>query len=336
MKIAYIINPDTYITGDSNGIRSQALTWKRGLEKRGHNIVLISQWGNYDWGSFDLIHLFGSSDIWFLICAKSLLKKNTNIVWSPICDEIANVIFQRFKTYIGFHYIKLFSFPYIRKLSYNYFKKVYVRSEYEKKYLHKVYGVPYEKMVLVRLPLSYNEIDKCIYEKKEQCLHISSIYQSRKNVVRLIKASIKYNFKLILAGCKGTDAEFKPLQDAIGNSKNILVKGFISEEEKIQLYKESKVFALPSINEGVGIVALDAAHFGCKIAITKIGGPKEYFNDMVETVNPYSVDDIGSGIIKLLNSKNDLLLKEYVDKEFSEDVIISLLINSYMNIINKG
>lgn len=45
--------------------------------------------------------------------------------------------------------------------------------------------------------------------------------------------------------------------------------------------------------EGVGIVAVDAAIYGCEIVITNIGGPKEYYDNMAYTVNPYNIDDIG-------------------------------------------
>ena len=48
----------------------------------------------------------------------------------------------------------------------------------------------------------------------------------------------------------------------IGDSTNIEILGFVSDDELISLYNRAKVFALPSINEGVGLVALEAAVHG--------------------------------------------------------------------------
>ena len=51
----------------------------------------------------------------------------------------------------------------------------------------------------------------------------------------------------------------------------IIYYGKISED-LIKLYARSKVLCLPSLFEGVGLVALEAACYGAKIAITQIGG----------------------------------------------------------------
>ena len=64
------------------------------------------------------------------------------------------------------------------------------------------------------------------------------------------------------------------LKQEIGDYSDIKILGFISEEKKMELYSKAKVFALPSICEGVGIVAVDAAYCGCDIVITNDGCPK--------------------------------------------------------------
>lgn len=78
---------------------------------------------------------------------------------------------------------------------------------------------------------------------------------------------------------------------------------------------QSKSFALPSTNEGVGIVALEAAAMGCDIVITKLGGPKEYYSNMATVINPYNVDEIGKAICKALDTKSfQPNLAEYINK----------------------
>ena len=101
----------------------------------------------------------------------------------------------------------------------------------------------------------------------------------------------------------------------------------------LELYKKAKVFALPSTCEGVGIVALDAAIYGCNILLTDIPGPKEYYPEVNSfiTVCPTNIDDIGNGVIKLLNTDNNKSLYNLISDNFSSDRVSLCLINMYSN-----
>lgn len=334
MKIAYVLGINEVLSGAGNGIKSQAITWANSLTKLNQEVIFISPWDNYKWNEFDIIHIFGSSNSWFFPFAKQLQNKNPNIVWSPICDDITSPLIQRLKTHIGCNKLHTFSLPYIRKQAYPLFKKIFVRSNYEGKYLIQAYQANPKKIVKIPLSISYNE--KYVPQKKEDfCLHISSIYQERKNVLRLIQAANKYNFKLILAGNTGNEQEFAPIKKAIGNNSNIQVLGFITEEEKINLYKRAKVFALPSIMEGVGIVAVDAANYGCEIIITEIGGPKEYYNNQAFIINPYDVDGIGRAVTDAISGLKSFQpsLSEHIYNQYNKKQIAQLLLKEYQLII---
>lgn len=322
MKIAYILYPEVIISNKSNGIRSQAETWSHILSESGVAVDLVNNWGNYDWTSYSVIHVFGEGDWVYNLC-RGLYPLNHNIHWSPIVDPK-----------IGFDYRKKHRVQMIRNLSRGllfgtnkiqkalpYINKICVRSEFEKKHLQRVYNLENEKFELV--PLSYSDTcSEYVPSPKEPfCLHISSIYQERKNVLRLVKAAKKYNFHLVLAGNKGTDEQFKFLKEEIGTANNIEVLGFISEEHKIDLYKRAKVFCLPSLYEGVGIVALDAAYYGCEIVITNYGGPKEYYNGKCFEVNPLDIDDIGRKVVESLNDENNYQpeLQEDIKSKYSTE-----------------
>lgn len=338
MKIAYIIAPTTVISGRSNGIRSQVLTWVNALNNAGYEVELINLWNDYAWEEFDIIHFFGNTGDWSLEFAKRLIKYNKNLIFSPICDE-TSIFKQRIKTYIGCKKLQVWSYPYIRKQAFKYFKGICVRSEQEAKLINKIYNIDYNN--IFKVPLCYNKNAEINYNKETErenfCLHISSIYQPRKNVIRLIKAAKKYDFKLVLAGAKGTDKEFDSIRREIDNSCNIDVLGFISEEEKLALYNRAKVFALPSIEEGVGIVALDAAVAGCEIAITNINGPSEYYPDnLVYKINPYKVDEIGKAIIKLMSADNQPELRDYLINNYSEKHLVKLLLYNYEKLLSNN
>ena len=75
---------------------------------------------------------------------------------------------------------------------------------------------------------------------------------------------------------------------------------------------------MPSIVEGVGSVALEAAISGCEIVLTDIGGPKEYYDGRAVLVNPYDVDSIGKGVMEAFESKKaQPELREYILKNYS-------------------
>ena len=337
MKFAYVLVPSAVISGNSNGVKAQALNWKSGLEKLGHKVDEINVWDNYKWEEYDLIHIFGTG-LWLYDFVKILSSKNPNIVISPIIDSIQTPFMYKLSTYIGFSKFRLWSPTYALKKSVPYFKAIFVRSKYESLYFINSMDVNPDKIVMI--PLAIDSLkDNISSDKDNFCLHISSIYQERKNVLRLVKAAKKFNFKLVLAGSKGSEKDFLSINKEIGeNSKNIEVLGFITDEEMSNLYSKAKVFALPSISEGVGIVALNAAVYGCEIVITKLGGPKEYYNGMANLVNPYDIDNIGETILKVMNNSvsNQPNLMKYVVDNYSKEIIIKKLEFAYNKIIKSN
>lgn len=64
MKIGFILSNPVF--AQSNGIVSQALTWKKGLEANGHQVVLINMWDKNDWTTFNVLHFSVSAAIWLI------------------------------------------------------------------------------------------------------------------------------------------------------------------------------------------------------------------------------------------------------------------------------
>lgn len=336
MNIAYILGPHAILSGDSNGIKSQARAWESCLKTLGHNIEEVSPWGNYPWNKFDLIHIFGAG-LWLPSLVKILSKKNPNIVLSPIIDSIKIPFAYKLSGYLGSEKLRLYSPTYALKKSLPYLKGIFMRSDFEASYFNYSMGPHLNKTFKVPISFGAPVLDN-IYEKEMFCLHVSSIYQERKNVRRLIQASKKYNFQLILVGSKGSENDFLPIQKEVGNSENIKVLGFVPNERLAELYKRAKVFALPSIREGVGIVALDAAMYGCEIVITKFGGPKEYYDGMALEVDPYSVDEIGTAVLRLLSDEKKFqpALKKHIVKNYSIEMISDQLELAYRKILTPN
>lgn len=331
MRIGYICNQSTCVSGASNGIRMQALIWRDALVQRGHDVVLINTWDVYDWKSFDVVHAFSFGDsISFL---HELKKRGIKTVCSPIIDSNSNKFFYKLGTFVGCNRLRLSSPGFNLRKQSKYVDLFLARSEYEAGYIRDCYDVPSSKVKVV--PLSYRSesmnIDLSV--KEDFCFHCSSITQGRKNVMRLILAAIKYKFKLVLAGSTGSESSFAPFKKLIEENDNIQCLGFVSEDQLKDLYRRAKVFALPSLLEGVGLVALEAAMHGCDIVLTNIGGPKEYFSsELAYLVDPYSVDEIGEAVCNALQNTKQPELMNYVRDKYALEKCIDNLLAFYSHL----
>lgn len=333
MEIAYIMYPGACYLGKGDGIKMQAEIWIEELKRRGHHVERINPWGHYEWKNFDIIHVFGM-ELWIYDIIHWGSGINANFVYSPIIDTNTPLWIYKLATHWGSTKLRLFSRNYALRKCKNDIKLFFARSNHEASYLRKGYDIEENKISIV--PLSFRT---CQYDsnipKEPFCLFAGTMTQPRKNVPALIEAAKKYGFRLVLVGNKGNAESEAKLRAIIDNHHNIEIKGFVSDEELITLYNKAKVFALPSINEGVGLVALEAAIHGCNIVITNIGGPKEYYDkDYVQLVNPYDVDDIGKAILKALEDNvSQPTLREKLIKEYNIQKCTDLLIESYQKII---
>ena len=335
MNIAYIMYPGACYMGAGDGSKMQAEIWIKELERKGHHVERINPWGHYDWKSFDIIHVFGFG-LWNYDMIHWGCGINSNFVFSPIIDTNTPMWKYRLATHFGCKKLRLFSQNYaLRELKDN-IRLFFARTQYEANYLHEGYGISNDKIAIV--PLSYREtINEKTSNKEQFCLFVGTMTQPRKNVPRLIEAAKKYQFNLKLVGNPGDAESEKQLKLLINDSKNIELLGFVSDEELALLYDQAKVFALPSINEGVGLVALEAAMHECNIVITKLGGPKEYYPEgLAHLVDPYNVDDIGSAVLKALtDNESQPQLKEYLENNYNVSHCTDSLINYYENVLKN-
>jgi len=334
MRIAYVLSEE-YSISPFNGVRIQAQTWADELVRKGHEMVYVNPWERQRWDRYDVVHIFGP--VSFLRSFTRSLKtinKNQKIVYSPIIDTNQPIWKYKFISHLGCDKVRLYTHQFNVRKAIPFIDFWFVRSKYEQDYVNRAYGVPLERISIV--PLSYRIPTISYYPQKERfCLHVSSICQPRKNVMRLIDAAIKYKFDLKLVGAI-SETDFPPFKDKIDRYDNIEYLGKLSDEELIQQYKKAKVFALPSLYEGVGMVALEAAAYGCDIVITSLGGPKEYYSDKAFVVNPFSVEEIGKAVLSALESDSrQPALMNYVCNNYSLSYCVNLLLEGYGRAIER-
>lgn len=333
MKIAFIMSSP--IISSSNGVLSQAMTWKEGLESLGNTVHLVSPFEPQNWKEFDIIHFFVFSE-YMADFVESLYKVNQNIVLSPILDTTYSVKQIALLSKWGHRKLRLTNkYRRLRDVK-SHIKLVLVRSNFEKKYFTDAFDMPEGTVQIVPLSFGTYKAHEVNRKKENHCFHLSFLADDRKNVKRLILAAEKYNFKLRLAGRLRNEKEKEKINTWLKASNNVEYLGFLSKEDLINEYSKAKVFALPSINEGVGLVALEAASYGCDIVVTNVGGPQEYYGEYAKKVNPLSVNEIGNGIRFFLDGNTyQPQLKEYIVTNYNLDKTITLLNDLYLSIIKQ-
>ena len=332
MKIAFVIG--SAISGKFNGLRVQIATWSDGLEKIGHDVVLISPWGHYDWKAFDIIHVVGYGT-WLEIVEAIKSRTNAKVVLSPSIDSNRAYFFMKLASYVGTKLLNITSPLHSLRSVDKFISKYHVRSEYEETYLVKSLGI--DKSRIEKIPLSCRFAGTKSYSKysrEDFCLHVSILSSENKNVRRLIQAAIKYKFRLVLAGSVGTNNFKRELEEAIASHENIEYLGFVSEERLLELYLRARVFALPSLFEGVGLVALEAASMGADVVLTDRGAPKEYYHGKAFLVDPIDIDEIGLTIERVIAGDTfQPKLKCFIHQNYNNSKLVQQLANTYSEVL---
>lgn len=326
MRIAFIMAAP--VLSKSNGVLSQALTWKKGLESLGHEVTLINPFVICDWNSFDVIHFFVFTE-YMADYIEIMYKTNANIVISPILDTTYSISSIKMLSYWGCRKLRLTNKYHRLRFVRDKVKKVLVRSEFEASYFKEAFG--FSDRQIKNVPLSFGDVVNFQNLPRESyCFHLSLLADERKNVKRLVLASKEYDFKLKLAGKLRNDDERKKIEGFLRLSDNVEYLGFLSREDMVSHYNRAKVFALPSLNEGVGLVALEAAANGCDIAITNFGGPHEYYGQYAKQVDPRSVDSIGKAVRFFIDGNTyQPKLRDTIIKNYSLTTTIKILIDAY-------
>ena len=141
-------------------------------------------------------------------------------------------------------------------------------------------------------------------------LYVGTIDHPGKNAMGVIKAFEKlresndYDGKLVLAGMPG--AGYEIISEYIKNSRysnEIVITGFVTDDELIALYSTCNVFCFVSLYEGFGIPPLEALSCGAKVIVSETSSLPEVVGDVGIKINPNDVNQLVHAIKKIIKGK---------------------------------
>ncbi len=112
------------------------------------------------------------------------------------------------------------------------------------------------------------------------------------------------SLKLVLVGAKGwMFDQIYALPKKLGIEDKVKFLGRVSDTELATLYRGSKGLVYPSLFEGFGLPILEAFACGCPVLTSNISSMPEIAGEAAILVDPYSVDDIVKGMIRIINQE---------------------------------
>jgi len=189
-------------------------------------------------------------------------------------------------------------------------------SQFSKKEIIKYLHVPREKIKVVSCGVDRDIYH--IYEKEkiheikrkykltgEYYLYVGTL-EPRKNLERLLLAYKKAAEErkqipaLVLAGKKGwMHHNIFRLVSRLGLEKNVIITGYLPQEDIPVLMCGSKIFLYPSLYEGFGMPPLEAMACKAPVLVSNTASLPEVAGDAGVFVDPYSVRSISKGILYL-------------------------------------
>ena len=203
-------------------------------------------------------------------------------------------------------------------------------SEFTKKEMTEIWHIPPEKIAVVPCACSPAMVrersrERIVqlrekYNLPEKFILFTGNTNPRKNLNRLIhafdhaKSEGHLPHQLIIAGEQGWKFNRGQALQDVQNREDVRFIGFVPDEDMPALYTAASLFAFPTLYEGFGIPVLEAQSCGVPVLTSNCSSLPEVGGDGALYVDPYNVEDIANGIMRVLN--DPALSKQLTEQGF--------------------
>ena len=166
--------------------------------------------------------------------------------------------------------------------------------------------------------LTYDSIIVKKSLNKNYLLFVGTL-EPRKNLPRLLEAysflpsHIKEKYSLNIVGGRGWGkVNFESLIEHFKIKKYVKILGYLSDKDLAKTYQNASILVMPSLYEGFGLPLLEAMNAEVPVVTSNISSMPEIVGKAAILVDPYDVNSIKEGMIKVLT---DLNLRSSLSKE---------------------
>ena len=309
MKILFAAPAHIGLLGDAGGVLRAMRLREQSLAARGHEVVYLSPWQRPPWKSLDLCHLFMANGDTYNLGLR--IREHLPLVVSPIIDRVQPNFTLRCHVWVERclprHYSHLGRCAALCRAA----DVICLHSAHEENRLRHGLGVRTRcRVVPCPVRLTTEVIARApkrlaALAQRPFVLFVGDAGNPRKNVVRLVRAVQQTDLELVIAGTLSPGSTREEVLALAERCGRIHLVGFLPQPELNYAFRHARAILLPSLMEGIGLAAAEAALLGTTVVITREGGPYDYFGDDAYYVNPHSVADVRRQILAAVACPRD-------------------------------
>ena len=131
-----------------------------------------------------------------------------------------------------------------------------------------------------------------------------------KNVTTLLRAyeqarlANKVSAALVLAGGTEWGEETLAVLESLKVKQDVIVTGFVEDEDLPGLYAGAELFVFPSLYEGFGLPVLEAMAYGKAVVVSDGGAVPEVIGRAGICVDAHDVDELAEAMIQVLDDRS--------------------------------
>lgn len=197
-------------------------------------------------------------------------------------------------------------------------EKIIAVSENTKKDLRKFLGIAPHKIEVIYegVEANYREVGPEEIERVRKKYHLTKpyilyigVWRVHKNLVGLIKAfgylKNKYNpnIDLVVGGKHDSGTSVFETIKKFNLKDNVLLPGFVAEEDLPALYSGAELFVFPSFYEGFGLPILEAMSCGVPVVCSNTSSLPEVAGEAAQYFDPYNPEEMAEAIREVLINK---------------------------------
>lgn len=291
---------------------------------------------------FDLIHYTDIRDSYFV---KTSINSVANINDTYLTDSRSIKYYRdHYKDWVLRSIYYRIS-KYIEQKNVNRIDRIIANSQYTKNVVLKNYPFLQDKISVCYKTVDFSQMPRKTSSNSGffNILFIGGNME-RKGIVSLIKSSQRVieNLKNVKYHIVGQDPKidyYKSICKKIGVENQFIFYGNLDLKERNELYGKADIFVMPSIEEALGIVFLEAMANEIPVIGSNVGGIPEIINDQENgfLINPFNIDELSIKMIDLLTDK-DLRIRfirnaKITLEKFSNEKTFNCLMEIYANLV---